>query len=166
MCYRFNMNVMRFNVVDPSGTVSFVAPCHTLKVLTAACARNPQTLSELLDYAEPYDPQLKGMVRNGLLVFDEHNTPSESSAIQSALASTPADSWPPFRIIDGNTREASLTPTRAGLVIFNLCARRIIQVQNAYANLERRDRGRIRANGLPTSKLYHYSLPDEWRLVP
>ncbi len=160
------MNVMRFNIVDPDGTVSFVVPCHALKVLTAACARNPTTLAELLDYTEQYDASLKPLVRSGLAVFDEHNTRENPSTIRSVLATRKSEDTPPFRIIDATTREASLLPVKTGLVIFNLVARRIIQVQNAYANIEREDRGRIRENGTPTRRLYYYRLPSEWQLVP
>lgn len=157
---------MRFNVIDPTGTVSFVGPCHALKVMTAACARNPSTLSDLLEYATPFDDQLKQFLLNGLAVFDEHNTPESSEAIEAALASTTPDTQPPFRIINATTREASLLPVKAGLVIFNLPARRIIQVHNTYADVERQGRGRIRRGGSPTRKLYYYKLPDEWQLVP
>ncbi len=48
----------------------------------------------------------------------------------------------------------------------DLPAQRIVQVQNSYAALLRRDRGRIRTAGRPTRHLYRYVLPDEWRLVP
>ena len=166
LCYRCDMDLMRFNVIDARGTVSFVAPCHTLKVLTAACAQNPATLEELLAYADPYDPQLGAYVLDGLAVFDEHNTAQNSDAIRSALLNVPSDKTPPFRVTDAVTREASLTPVRTGLVIYNLLAKRIIQVQNSYANVERQDRGRVRENGLPTNKLYRYKLPDDWRLLP
>jgi hypothetical protein len=53
-----------------------------------------------------------------------------------------------------------------GLVVFNLKERRIIQIQNNYSNLERRDRGRIRVDGRPTDTLFQYELPVEWSLVP
>jgi hypothetical protein len=59
-----------------------------------------------------------------------------------------------------------LEPVRYGLVVFNLIARRIVQVQNSYANLERSDRGRIRVEGKPVRRLYQYSLPEEWSIVP
>lgn len=157
---------MRYNVIDPAGTVSFVAPCHALKVLTAACAKNPATLGELLAHTIPYDALLQDYVLDGLSVFDEHNTPENADAIRAALREAPPEQTPAFRVIDPVTREASLAPVRAGLVLFNLPAKRIIQVQNSYASVERQDRGRIRENGKPTSKLYRYKLPEEWRLLP
>jgi hypothetical protein len=159
------MNVMRFNLIDPEGTVSFVAPCHALKVLTAACARDPRDLDSLLEYTEPFDPALKPFVRNGLAVFDEHNTRENLAAIREALEHEKPRAAP-FRVLDARTREASLTPVHAGLVIFNLPAKRIVQVQNAYAEVERQDRGRVRAGGSPTERLYHYRLPEDWSLVP
>ena len=160
------MDVMRFKVIDPSGTISFVGPCHGLKVLTAACAKNPTTLAELLEYTRAYDPQLSTYVLNGLAVFDEHNTTEGHDAILGTLESAAPAETPPFRVLDAITEEASTEPVGAGLVIFNVPARRIIQVQNAYASVERQGRGRIRENGEPTRKLYRYALPKEWRVLP
>lgn len=157
---------MRLNVIDTGGTVSFVGPCHAIKVLTAACARSPQTLSDLLQQAERYDPQLCRFVLDGLSVFDEHNTPENTESIRALLGSGPPHEAPPFRVVDDVTREVSLSPVGAGLVLFNLPAKRIIQVQNAYAAIERQDRGRVRENGQPTNRLYHYKLPDEWQVLP
>jgi hypothetical protein len=51
-------------------------------------------------------------------------------------------------------------------VVFNLKERRIIQIQNNYANLERKDRGRIRVDGEPSQMLFQYELPTDWVLVP
>ena len=50
-------------------------------------------------------------------------------------------------------------------MIFNLKERRIIQVHNTYAEIKRRDRGRIHEGGQP-QRLYHYELPWEWQIVP
>lgn len=157
------MNVMRLNVVDAAGIVSFVGPSHAVKVLTAACAKNPNTLSELLDYAEPYDSQLKRWVLDGLAVFDEHHTEDDEDAVPAS--GTPELSSP-FRVLGPITREASLQPVHTGLVIFNLPARRIVQVQNSYAHVQREDRGRVRRNGEPIARLYYYRLPKEWQVVP
>jgi hypothetical protein len=55
---------------------------------------------------------------------------------------------------------------KAGLVLFNLKERRIIQVFNTYDNVRRQDRGRIHKGGEPTGKLYHYRLPMDWQIVP
>ena len=59
-----------------------------------------------------------------------------------------------------------LEPVGAGLVLFNLKERRIIQVQNSYAAVKRQDRGRIHEGGEPTTRLYHYKLPADWQLLP
>ncbi len=73
---------------------------------------------------------------------------------------------PVLRVIDELTRQQSLEPVRIGLVIFNLPARRIIQVQNSQGVLQRSDRGRYFENGDPTDRLYFYRLPADWTLVP
>lgn len=103
---------------------------------------------------------------SGLSVFDEHNLAGNTAAIESVLVEKDSSEWPPFRVLNDVTRRASMEPGRAGLIVFNLNARRIIQVQNSYAEIQRRDRGRIRANGRPTRVLYHYDLPADWMLVP
>ena len=40
-----------------------------------------------------------------------------------------------FRVLSDATREASLRPAHAGVIVFNLIARRIVQVQNAYVDI-------------------------------
>jgi hypothetical protein len=67
---------------------------------------------------------------------------------------------------DARTREVSLTPVKAGLVLFNLPQKRIIQVQNTYADVQREDRGRFRKAGQPTGRYYRYQLPADWTIVP
>ncbi len=157
---------MRFKIVDPNGAVSFVAPCHELKMIAAACSKNPRDLHELLEYTRDLDPHIKRRVVQALAVFDEHNTSDDRDMIHQALDSSRPEETPAFRIVDSKTRDASLTPVKAGLVIFNLVAKRIVQVQNSYANLQRQDRGRVRENGRPTRGFYRYRLPEEWQLVP
>jgi hypothetical protein len=152
-------------VVDATGTVSFVVPAHVVKMLAAACSHGPVDHRQLLDRARRYDPAAITVVTNGLAVFDEHNTGEHFSTIHGRLAED-APAGPPFRVVDAVTREASLAPVDAGLVVFNLPARRIVQVQNSYAELQRRDRGRIRAEGEPTGRLFHYQLPAEWSILP
>ncbi len=63
-------------------------------------------------------------------------------------------------------RKRSLAPERLGVVLFNLLERRIVQIQNAYGELQQQDRGRIRVEGNPVNRYYHYRLPDSWALVP
>jgi hypothetical protein len=69
-------------------------------------------------------------------------------------------------VVDDLSRSLSQKPAATGVILFNLKARRIIQIQNSYAEVLRVDRGRIRQNGRPTRVLYHYALPDEWSIVP
>jgi hypothetical protein len=157
---------MRFTVIDTDGTVSFVAPCNALKALVAACAKAPVNLESLLVATTFYDTELRDYVLNGLASFDEHNYHQIHSAIDYAGEQRSQHNIPAFRVVDETTREASLEPVKAGLVIFNLKERRIIQVHNTYADVKRRDRGRIHEGGRPTRRLYHYELPRDWSIVP
>jgi hypothetical protein len=164
------MFVMRFTVIDNQGTVSFIAPCNALKALVAACTNAPADLHSLLAASTHYDNELKDRVLDSLAMFDEHNAEGDydhiHSAIDFAQEQRSEHRIPAFRVVDSRTRDASLQPVKAGLVLFNLRDRRIIQVHNTYANVQRRDRGRIHRDGRPTTNLYHYELPHEWRIVP
>lgn len=160
------MTVMRLTIIDAAGAVSLVSPPHGAKVFTAACSKDPATLPELLEYARSYDAELVSSLLDGLAVFDEHNATHNYAAVHAALESAPPEGAPPFRVVDEVTRAASVTPTGHGLVLFNLDAQRIVQVQNSYGALQRRDRGRVRAQGRPTRRLYRYELPSKWRLIP
>jgi len=165
------MFVMRFTVIAPEGTVSFVAPCNALKALVAACSRvSPTSLEALLSASTLYDNQLKDHVLNSLAIFDEHNSHGSYTNIHNAIDYADEQrshhQIPAFRVVDETTRNASLQPVKAGLVLFNLKERRIIQVHNTYDEIKRRDRGRIHEGGQPTKKLYHYELPKEWQILP
>lgn len=160
------VNVIRFTIVDERGTSSFVGPCHAIKMLVAACSRHPSGSSQLLQYARPYDEEFVRSVESGLAVFDEHNTSENYEAFHRAMEARPPAELPPFRVVDERTRQLSLKPVSTGLIVFNLKARRIIQVQNSYAEVLRSDRGRVRQNGRPTRTLYYYKLPEEWNIVP
>ncbi len=160
------MNIIRFTIIDERGASSFVGPCHAIKMLVAGCARHPGRADQLLQLARPYDETFARSVESGLAVFDEHNTRENYSAFQELIDTLPAAELPPFRVVDERTRQLSLKPAGTGLILFNLKARRIIQVQNSYAEVLREDRGRVRQNGRPTRMLYYYSLPDEWNIVP
>lgn len=160
------MTVIRFTVTDASGSVSFNGPGHGIKMLVAACARGAASLRDLLDYARPYDDAFVTRVWNGLHVFDEHNMVGDAERIASELASLPPKQWPPFRVVDDVTRAASTQPAGSGLIVLNLKARRIVQVHNSYAEILRRDRGRVRVEGEPTRTEYWYELPREWAIVP
>jgi hypothetical protein len=153
-------------VADQGGTASFLGPGHAIKMLVAACTKGPRTLGELLHHTRAYDDAWVTNVVNGLSVFDEHNLADHTEHIDSLLAETQSVDWPPFRVLNDRTRRASTQPGRAGLIVINLSAKRIVQVQNSYAEIQRQDRGRIRAEGRPTRTLYHYKLPTDWALVP
>lgn len=157
---------MRFTVVDSTGTISFTAPGHALKMLAAACSRQPRDHQTLMRYAGELDGEFAASVVNGLAVFDEHNTADDLAAIRSQLAAENLDDLPPFRVLDDVTRRHSLQPARVGLVVFNLKAQRIVQIQNSYGDLKREDRGRRRRGGEPLSTLYHYRLPAGWSILP
>jgi len=160
------MALIRFTIADCIGTTSFVGPGHAIKMLVAACAREPQTLSELLEHTRRYDDQFATNILNGLSVFDEHNVKDDTSHIEACFVASSASDWPPFRVYNDVTRRASTQPCQAGLIVVNLKEKRIVQVQNSYAEIQRADRGRIRALGQPTRRLYHYALPRDWALVP
>lgn len=160
------MSLVRYTVTDEDGTTSFVGPGHAIKMLVAACAREPRTLREMLENLKRYDEEFADSVQRGLSVFDEHNLKGHTTAIESQIEQVEPDNLPPFRVYNETTRAASSHPAQAGLIIFNLAARRIVQVQNSYWEIQRTDRGRIRASGKPTRALYHYRLPSEWALVP
>ena len=159
-------SLIRFTVTDGDTTTSFAGPGHAIKMLVAACAKGPQTVRELLEHARPYDEYFATDVINGLAVFDEHNVRENTVSIEKKLEAGQPDEWPPFRVYNDATRRACTQPGRAGLIVINLAAKRIIQVQNSYAEIQRKDRGRIRAGGKPTRVLYHYDLPQDWALVP
>lgn len=164
------MFVMRFTVIDPAGTVSFVAPCNALKALVAACSKAPANLHDLLSASKRYDDELESFVLNSLAMFDEHNGQENygniHSAIEGAYEQRTHHEIPAFRVVDEKTRKASLEPVKAGLVLFNLKERRIIQVHNTYDDVKRKDRGRVHVGGVPTKRLYHYELPIDWKIVP
>lgn len=155
---------MRYTIIGADGTVSFVAPCQGLKALVAACAQDTaRTAEELLTAAGEYNTDLRDRTLSALRVFDEHNTPGDYAAIQAALRDRAQQAESPvFRVVDEVTTQASLAPVKAGLVLFNLKERRIIQIQNTYAEIQREDRGRVRKNGRVTGRYYTYRLPPGW----
>lgn len=159
---------MRFTVVDPRGRVSFIAPCTTLEALVAACASDtqPRTIEQLLHAAEPFVGDFGERILSGLAVFDEHNSPSNYRWIHAALDYCVAHEAPIFRVVDPRTEEISLSPVRAGVVVFNLLAKRIVQLQNTYSEIRRKGRVRLVRNNQPTDRVHRYELPEDWSLVP
>lgn len=160
------MNIMRFTVIDPSGTVSFVAPCSALTALVAACAANPITLEELLQECERYHAALRDYVLSGLAVFDEHNIAGNYESIHAAIRYFPSSEWPVFRAVDDITRQGSLQPVKAGAVLFNLRQKRIVQLQNSFAEIARSGHVRFYDGARQTTRVRRYRLPAEWSLVP
>src|SRR6266581_4817472 len=68
--------------------------------------------------------------------------------------------------VDPRTEEISLSPVRAGVVVFNLLAKRIVQLQNTYSEIRRKGRVRVLRNNQPTDRVHRYELPEDWSLVP
>jgi hypothetical protein len=160
------LSVIRFTIVTSEGNTSFVGPCHTIKMLVAACSRNPATTDELLEYTQPFDEEFVKEVRSGLAVFDEHNTRENTEAFHGWKSELSNRQLPPFRILDDTMRRESLEPAGSGLLLLNLKEQRIVQVQNSYEEVQRQDRGRIRRQGEPVPILYRYKLPSAWTIVP
>ncbi len=131
------MNVMRFTVIDGAGTVSFIADCDALPLFVSGCAEGASRLEELLGYVGNRRPQLRGYVESGLAVFDEHNVPGTYDAIHGALSYYAPHETPVFRVVDDRTRQASLQGVKAGVVVFNLRSRRIVQIQNTYSEIRK-----------------------------
>jgi len=155
------VSVMRYTVVDAEGTTSFVGPCHYMKMLAAACSRGATDHRRLLAVAEEFDPRQTRAILDGLARFDQHR-----AAAGPDLSPADGADDPPIRVVDDATRRRSLAPVRAGLVVFNLPAKRIVQIQNSYADLRRQDRGRLRRDGRPVRAYYSYELPPDWTIVP
>lgn len=160
------LNLFRFNVVDARGVASFVGPAHSLKIIAAACSRGADNVHALLEIAIDYDADWATEVKAGLHRFDEHNVNDLSDSYERVGVPDDDLELHPFRVLNAETRRRSMEPARLGLVVINLNERRIIQIQNNYADLMRTDRGRIRRNGRPTQYVYAYDLPDAWNILP
>ena len=163
---RAPMNLMRCTVVDERGTVSFVADGDALPALVAACAQNPGSLEQLLELTDGFYHRLRDQVLNGLAVFDELNVPGNYEAIHKAFRYCQPHEQPVFRVVDEPTREMSKEAVKAGVVIFNLRAKRIVQIQNSYREIRRSGRARVFDGQTLTNSVYSYRLPREWTLVP
>ncbi|HEX2986927.1 MAG TPA: hypothetical protein VHS06_01995 [Chloroflexota bacterium] len=160
------MNIMRYTVIDDRGTVSFVADCDALLPMVAGCARDPKSVEELLAIVDEYDSGIEEKVTCSLAIFDEMNTADNHESIHKALDFCRPHELPAFRVLDDRTREASLTPVHAGVVVFNLPARRIVQIQNSYEEIQRRARRKAAKPATPERGVVKYELPDYWSLVP
>lgn len=140
---------VRVNVVASDRTASFLMPVHALKMCAAACVSNPETLDAFFTALGQYDPALADDLSSALR--DPGDAPWESRA---------------FPVESAEDRVASQHAAPGGMVIVNLTGKRIIQVQNAVAEIEREGRGRLRRNGRPVQVYYRYLLPEAWSLVP
>jgi hypothetical protein len=160
------VNVLRCTVIDERGGVSFIAHGDVLPALVKACAANPHTLEQFLDGTEAYYGGLRDQIMNGLAMFDERNVEGHYDSIHVALGICAPYEQPVFRVVDDLTRETSLRPVKAGAVLFNLRAKRIIQIQNSYREIERRGAARVFDGTRMTNRVFRYQLPGEWALVP
>jgi hypothetical protein len=160
------MGLMRFTVVDAASTVSFIGPDFALHGLVAACSTGPYSMPELLERASPFIGDLQERVQNGLAVFDEHNVRGNTRWIHAAFDTCPREEVPVFRVLDERTRDMSLSPVWAGAVVFNLKARRIVQIQNTFADIQRKGRLRVMEGARPTNRVKKYELGPEWTVVP
>jgi hypothetical protein len=158
--------MMRFTIVDRAGTVTFAGPPHALKALAAGCSAGADNHRSLIQALASYDADLSASVLNGLAIFDEHVLAASPDSVRAWLGEFAERRDRPLRVVDETTRRISLEPRRLGVVIFNLAARRIVQVQNSYAELLRADRGRVRVDGRPTARIYRYALPEDWSILP
>jgi len=129
------MNLLRFTIVDSVGTASFVYDGVVLNSFLEACALGAHSLSGFLDAVARRNPKVREYVTCGLAVFDEHNLGGNNNVIHEAIEHFHSDEWPVFRVVDDVTREASLSPTRTGVIVFNLAERRIVQIQNSYSEI-------------------------------
>ena len=158
--------MMRYTIVDRQGTISFPGPPHGLKALAAVCSAGAEDHRFLLESLAEYDADLAAFVLSGLAVFDEHVAACNPDSVRLWLDQSDESLSRPLRVVDEATRRLSLEPRRLGVVIFNLAARRIVQIQNSYSELLRADRGRVRVGGRPTRRIYRYSLPNDWLILP
>ena len=157
---------MRITLIGKDGTVSFGAEGHIAKMILAACARNVATTDEVLDVLTTLDPESASQLRIGLSRFDEFVVKDDPGSIDEWVVDHDPTDDTIFRLIDPRMREATLTPLALGIVMFNLPDKRVVQIDNRYGTLLRKDRGRMRREGRPIAQIYRYDLPDDWSLVP
>jgi hypothetical protein len=157
---------MRFTIVDPAGTISFVGDGFLMLPLVAACALNPRSLSEMMARVDQIDRRLRDRILSGLRIFDEHNVEDDYAAIHRALATTQGRDEPVFRVVDDITRQRSLEPTKTGLLIFNLKDHRIVQVLNHFYAVERSGEVHLHNGERYSRRTVTYQLPETWSIVP
>jgi hypothetical protein len=153
-------------VVEHAGTVSFIAHSSAAIALTAACAADPTSLEQLLHHSQQHDRRLREVVLESLAVFDRHNHSDDLRLIHGLLATLPPRDVPAFRVLDPITRQASLESVRAGVVLYNLIARRIVQIQNTYQPLARAGTVNYHNGRFLSIHEDRYELPAHWSIVP
>ena len=157
---------VRITFIDAHGTVSFGSAGHVLKMMASVCARSPRSFAEALEWLSPLDPDAAHSIRTGLDLFDEFVISDDRETITAWLASNDPTTGLPIRLCDSRFREYTLAPLPLGVVLFNLPDRRIVQIENRYGSILRRDQGRLRRNGQPLRQVYRYELSDDWSLLP
>ena len=160
------LDAIRLTIVDPQGTVSLVTHSSAAAALTGACASDPATLDDLLVASRAFDRSLRDTVVNGLAVFDEHNLPDDLNHIHRQLDLLDPRHTPVFRVLDAVTREASLRSVRTGVVLFNLLAKRIVQLDNTYEPLTPSGELHYHNGRFLSRKVVVYRLPGSWSIVP
>lgn len=145
------MPQIRLSFIDQAETISFVAPAHILKMAVAGCARGALTARGLVAAIGQYDPAFSARIASAL--SEEAAGRGDADLRLAVLA-------------PGDVPGPSLEPEEGGIVIFNLPARRIVQIGSRPDAVERSGRGRMRRNGRPVQVYYAYELPEEWSIVP
>jgi hypothetical protein len=157
---------MRFTIVDPKGTISFIGDGFLMLPLVASCATNPPALTDMLGHVDKIDRRLRDRILNGLAVFDEHNVEGNYGAIHQSLEDHNGHEEPVFRVVDDLTRQRSLEPTKTGLIIFNLKDHRIVQVLNHFYAVERSGEVHLHNGERYSRRTVSYNLPESWTIVP
>ena len=135
-------------------------------MIAAACAHDLETIDTVLETLTTLDPEEARRIRTGLSRFDEFVVRDRPASLRKWLETNDPVDGDPIRLVDPRLRETTLTPLPLGIVVFNLPDKRIIQIENRYGTLLRKDRGRMRRDGRPVRQVYRYELPEDWSLLP
>lgn len=160
------MSNYRFNVIDPFGVVSFLGPRHGSKMLAAACGANHRYFDGVITFVQALDELWAHDIERGLEAFDVEEFGESKNAPASDEKGRRRNWQRPFRVVDPESRHASMKSGPLGLLVVNLKEQRIVEVDNRSIGLLRADRGRVRRNGKPTRMLFRYRLPSDWAIVP
>lgn len=160
-CNQVALMQTRITIIDEFETVSFAAPVYLSKMVAAACSRSARTLRELLTELGAFDPEWSARLLARIDADNNTDLATEHGPVEDA-----GDDWRLVRVVDDESRQESLLAVEGGLVLFNLTAKRIIQVSVASNPISREGRGRLRRNGRSVSVYYSYALPADWSIVP